>query len=89
MSVPKERKSNLLQSYQIHKKDSGSSGVQIALLTERINTLSGHLKNHKWDRHSRMGLLRMVERRKRLLSYLAGTNPAQYTSLVEKLNLRK
>lgn len=89
MSMTKERKVELIKSFQLSKNDVGSSEVQIALLTERINYLTDHLRTHKKDRHSRVGLLRMVERRKRLLGYLSEINPKQYSTIIEKLNIRK
>ncbi len=89
MSMTKEKKTEVMKNFQSSKSDTGSSEVQIALLTERINYLTGHLKTHQKDRHSRVGLLRMVERRKRLLAYLFRTNPKQYASVIERLNIRK
>ncbi|PIQ86267.1 MAG: 30S ribosomal protein S15 [Candidatus Omnitrophica bacterium CG11_big_fil_rev_8_21_14_0_20_45_26] len=89
MSITKEKKKQVIQSYQIHAKDAGSSEVQIALLTERINDLTGHLKAHQKDKHSQRGLMTMVERRKRLLAYLAKVNPDSYAKLIQKLKIRK
>ena len=89
MAVTKEKKAETIKNYQVHKKDTGSCEVQIALLTERINYLTDHLKENKKDRHSRVGLIRMVEQRKRLLAYLAQTNPKQYASVIERLGIRK
>ena len=71
------------------KKDTGSSEVQIALLTQRINELTEHLKVHKKDNHSRRGLLQMVGKRRNLLNYLAKNDLPKYREVVEKLNLRK
>ena len=89
MVMTKEKRTDVIKNFQSNKKDTGSSAVQIALLTERINYLTEHLKTHQKDRHSRVGLLRMVERRKRLLAYLSRTNPKQYAAVIERLDLRK
>ena len=89
MAVTKERKNQTVKSHQLHKTDTGSGEVQIALLTDRINYLTEHLKNNPKDRHSRVGLITMVERRKRLLAYLSKTRPKQYAALIEKLDIRK
>ena len=70
-------------------KDSGSSEVQITFLSEKINYLTGHFKEHKNDKHSTLGLLKAVNLRKRLLSYLKRKNPESYTAILAKLNLRK
>ena len=85
----KEVKQDLISTYKIHETDTGSPEVQIALLTERINHLNEHLKaNHK-DHHSRRGLLKMVGKRKGLLSYLMKTDINRYRAIIEKLGLRK
>ena len=85
----KEVKQNLISTYRNHETDTGSPEVQIALLTERINHLNEHLKaNHK-DHHSRRGLLKMVGKRKGLLSYLMKTDINRYRAIIEKLGLRK
>ncbi len=89
MVMAKERKSDAMKKHQLHKTDTGSSEVQVALLTDRINHLTQHLKVNKKDKHSRFGLSKMVERRKKLLAYLAKEKPAAYTALIEKLELRK
>lgn len=89
MAMTKKRKSDLIKSYQIHKTDKGSCQVQIALLTERINDLTEHLKTRKKDHHSRVGLIRMVEKRKRLLAYLGRISPKDYAELIKKLDIRK
>ncbi len=73
----------------MHDKDTGSADVQVALLSQRINQLTGHLKNHVKDHHSRRGLLQMVARRRKLLDYLKRTASDRYKSVIEKLNLRK
>lgn len=80
---------NLVQKYQTHKEDTGSTNVQIAVLTDKINQLTGHLKEHRKDFDSRVGLLKMVGKRRRLLNYLAKTDQAIYDKLVGDLGLRK
>ena len=77
------------QSFQIHEKDTGSADVQIALLTQRINQLTEHLKTHVKDHSSRRGLLMMVAKRRSLLDYLKDTATDRYKTVLEKLNLRK
>jgi len=84
-----EKKQQVIRSFKLHDKDTGSSSVQIALLTERINQLTEHFKTHKKDHHSRRGLLGLVARRRRLLNYLKREDPKKYEELLEKLNLRK
>ena len=84
-----ERKQEIINQYRRDEKDTGSSEVQIALLTERINELTEHLKVHKKDNHSRRGLLKMVGKRRNLLNYLAKKDENTYKELVEKLGLRK
>ena len=87
--MTKERKQEIINNFKRDDKDTGSSEVQIALLTERINELTEHLKVHKKDNHSRRGLLKMVGKRRNLLNYLAKKDEAKYKALVEKLGLRK
>jgi small subunit ribosomal protein S15 len=87
--LSKEAKQELLAKYQLHEKDTGSVEVQVAMLTERINYLTEHLKSHKKDHHSRLGLLKMVGRRRRMLDYLKGTDHEAYLALIDNLNLRK
>ena len=84
-----ERKQEIINQYRRDEKDTGSSEVQIALLTERINELTEHLKVHKKDNHSRRGLLKMVGKRRNLLNYLAKKDEEAYKELVKKLGLRK
>jgi small subunit ribosomal protein S15 len=84
-----EAKKGILGKYRRHGEDTGSPEVQVALLTERINQLAGHLKQHKKDFHSRRGLLKMVGKRRRLLSYLERTDVGAYRRLVEELGLRR
>ena len=87
--MTKERKQEIINTYKRTENDTGSSEVQIALLTERINELTEHLKVHKKDNHSRRGLLQMVGKRRNLLNYLAKKDLNKYREVVEKLNLRK
>jgi len=88
MALTKEQKDQVISKYQQHEGDSGSPEVQIALLTERINTLSAHFKMHKADHHSRRGLLKMVGQRKRLLAYLKRKHLDGYRSLIKDLGIR-
>lgn len=88
MALTKEQKEQVIGKYRKHDQDSGSPEVQIALLTERINTLSDHFKSHKGDHHSRRGLLKMVGQRKRLLSYLKKKDLEGYRSLIKELGIR-
>jgi small subunit ribosomal protein S15 len=82
-------KKGIIEKYQIHERDTGSPEVQIALLTERINYLTEHLKVHKKDHHSRRGLLKMVGQRRGFLNYLRENDPSRYRYIVEKLGLRR
>ncbi|MBF0385861.1 MAG: 30S ribosomal protein S15 [Candidatus Omnitrophica bacterium] len=85
----KAEKQEVIESYKAHSKDTGSSVVQVALLTYKINHLSEHLKDHKKDFHSRRGLLIMIGKRRRLLSYLNKKDPKLYQETLDKLDLRK
>ena len=87
--MTKERKQEIINTYKRDEKDTGSPEVQIALLTERINELTEHLKEHKHDHHSRRGLLKMVGSRRNLLNYLGKKDVQRYRDIVEKLGLRK
>ena len=89
MTITAAQKSEIVRNYQRVPGDTGSSEVQIALLTARINELTGHFKVHVKDHHSRRGLLRMVSQRRKLLDYLKGKNADSYRSLIERLGLRK
>ncbi|MCI2255477.1 30S ribosomal protein S15 [Domibacillus sp. 8LH] len=89
MALTQERKNELIQEYRTHESDTGSPEVQIAVLTEQINTLNDHLRTHKKDHHSRRGLLKMVGRRRNLLSYLRNKDVARYRELIQKLGLRR
>ncbi|HYD00956.1 MAG TPA: 30S ribosomal protein S15 [Phycisphaerales bacterium] len=84
-----EHKTKLVKTHQINPTDTGSAPVQIALLTERINDLAEHLKQHKKDFHSRRGLVLMAAKRNRLLKYLAASDRPKYLELIAKLGLRK
>ncbi|MFH0931394.1 MAG: 30S ribosomal protein S15 [Candidatus Zixiibacteriota bacterium] len=88
MPLEKAKKVKLIEKHRYHELDTGSPEVQIALLTERINELTGHLKSHKKDFSSRRGLLKMVGNRRRLLNYLRETDIESYREIVEELNLR-
>ena len=87
--MDKNLKTEIIKKYQTHEGDTGSPEVQIALLTERINHLTEHLKTHQKDHHSRRGLLQMVGRRKGLLDYLKQTDIEKYRSIIAELGLRK
>jgi small subunit ribosomal protein S15 len=87
--IVKEAKKKLIDDFKINSRDTGSAEVQIALLTERINTLGEHFKSHKKDVNSRRGLLCLVGRRRRLLNYLKEKDLKKYEELLDKLNLRK
>ena len=88
MVLPKDVKWNLIREYQRHESDTGSPEVQIAILTERINRLTEHLKKHKKDIHSRRGLIAMVNKRRKLLEYLREKDYAKYLEVIQKLNLK-
>ena len=87
--ISKELKTKIIDEYKRDEKDTGSPEVQIAILTERINELTEHLKVHKKDDHSRRGLLKMVGKRRNLLNYLAKKDINRYREIVKKLGLRK
>ncbi|RFB05176.1 30S ribosomal protein S15 [Parvularcula marina] len=89
MSITPERKAELIAEYAIKEGDTGSPEVQVAILTDRINTLTEHFKEHKKDNHSRRGLLKMVSQRRRLLDYVRAKEEARYLSLIERLSLRR
>ena len=88
MALSKDQKEQVIGRFKKHDGDSGSPAVQIALLTERINTLSDHFKSHKGDHHSRRGLLKMVGQRKRLLAYLKKKDLEGYRALIKELGIR-
>ena len=89
MNLTKEEVQKIIKKYGKDEKDSGSSAVQAAILTERINALNEHLKTHKKDNHSRRGLLEMVNKRRRHLDYIKENNPDVYLELIKKLKVRK
>jgi small subunit ribosomal protein S15 len=89
MTISTEQTAKIVADFGRAAGDTGSSEVQVALLTARINDLTGHFKEHKKDHHSRRGLLRMVSQRRKLLDYLKGKNVDSYRSLIERLGLRK
>jgi small subunit ribosomal protein S15 len=89
MSVTKERKSQLINDFQRSSEDTGSPDVQVAVLTERINALTDHLRSHVKDHAGRRGLLMMVSRRRRLLDYIKSQDPARYVDLIGRLGVRK
>jgi small subunit ribosomal protein S15 len=89
MALAYQQKADLIEKYRQHPTDTGSPEVQVALLTERINDLTGHFKAHHKDNHSRRGLLMMVSSRKSLLEYLKRKNVDRYKALIKSLGLRK
>lgn len=89
MTSVKDKKAKVIDDTKIHDTDTGSPEVQIGILSERIDNLSEHLKENRKDKHSRHGLLKLVEKRRRLLKYLAGKNPKRHKSLIQKLGLKK
>ena len=89
MSITAERKQEVIKEFAREEGDTGSPQVQIAILTERINNLTGHFKDHKKDIHSRRGLLKMVNRRRRLLDYLKVKELESYLKIIKDLGLRK
>lgn len=89
MSITAERKTALIEEYKTKEGDTGSPEVQVAILTERINNLTEHLKTHQKDFHSRRGLLVMVGQRRRLLDYVKGKEKARYDTLIQRLGLRR
>ncbi len=89
MPLDLESKSEIIGKYKLHETDSGSPEVQIALLTERINVLTEHLKQNKKDHSSRRGLLKMVGRRRKLLNYLTQVDARRYDRIIKELGLRK
>ncbi len=89
MSLTVEVKQGLITGYRVHEKDTGSPEVQIALLSKRIEDLTEHFKTHAKDHHSRVGLLKLVGRRRRLLEYLRNKDGERYRAVVKKLGLRR
>ena len=89
MSINKEKKIELINQYSRSGSDTGSPEVQIAILSERISSLTNHFQTHKKDNHSRTGLMRLINQRRSLLAYLKKTNKNSYDSLIQKLGIRK
>ena len=87
--LSKEKKQQIIQDFKLHETDTGSPEVQVAILTQRINELTEHLREHKKDHHSRRGLLKMVGLRRRLLNYLRDNDIERYRTVVERLGLRR
>lgn len=89
MSITAERKAEVIKTFATKAGDTGSPEVQVAILSERINNLTGHFKSHVKDNHSRRGLLKLVSQRRQLLDYLMKTDESRYKSLIERLNIRR
>ena len=89
MSITAEEKTNVITEYRTHDKDTGSPEIQVAVLTKRITNLTRHFDEHKKDHHSRRGLLMLVSRRKRLLTYLQNAKVERYRTLIKRLGLRR
>jgi len=89
MALAVEQKSQMISKYRVHKSDSGSPEVQVALLSQRILQLTEHFKTHQKDHHSRRGLLTMVARRRKLLKYLKDRSPERYKTLIQSLGIRR
>ncbi|AIM17714.1 MULTISPECIES: 30S ribosomal protein S15 [Neobacillus] len=89
MAITQERKNQIINEFKTHENDTGSPEVQIAVLTEQINNLNEHLRTHKKDHHSRRGLLKMVGKRRNLLTYLRNKDVQRYRELINKLGLRR
>jgi len=89
MSITPERKQELIQEFRTSEGDTGSAEVQVAILTERINNLTDHLKTHKKDFHSRRGLLMLVGQRRRLLDYMKSKEQERYDTIIKRLGLRR
>jgi small subunit ribosomal protein S15 len=89
MSTSKERKAQIVSEHRLHDTDTGSPEVQIALLTERINYLTGHMQSHKKDFHTRLGLLKLVGQRRRLLDYLKDRDIVSYRQVISELGIRR
>ncbi len=87
--ITKEQKAAIIQEYALHEGDTGSTELQVALLTERINELTAHMREHKHDYHSQRGLLKLVGQRRRHLAYLNRTDLPRYRAVLSKLGLRK
>ena len=88
MSITKENKKKIISQFAINKKDTGSAEVQIAVISERIINLIDHFNNHKHDKHSKRGLLALVNKRKKLLNYLSKKDESKYQEIIKQLNIR-
>tara|TARA_Y200000002_G_scaffold325750_1_gene288006 strand:+ start:244 stop:516 length:273 start_codon:yes stop_codon:yes gene_type:complete len=88
MSISKESKKKFIEEFSKNKNDTGSTSIQIAVITERIKNLTEHFKTHNKDNHSKRGLVALVNQRKKLLSYLSNKNNNEYLELIKKLNIR-
>jgi small subunit ribosomal protein S15 len=86
--ISKKTKSKIISEFRVHQKDTGSAEVQVALLTKRIDELTHHLKKHPKDHHSRRGLLKIVNHRRKLLEYIKKNNPTSYNKIIKKLELK-
>ncbi len=89
MAMSSDEKTGIIEAYRVHERDTGSPEVQIAILSDRINSLTEHFKEHKKDHHSRRGLLKMVSKRRQLLDYLRKTDVERYRSIIERLGIRR
>ena len=89
MNVSKEEKAAIVAEYAIKEGDTGSPEVQIAIISERIKRLTEHFKTHKKDYHSRLGLMKLIAKRRKLLNYLIKEEPKRYSSIIKKLGIRK
>jgi small subunit ribosomal protein S15 len=89
MALTQQRKQELLAEYQVHETDTGSADLQVAMLTERINQLTAHLKKNEKDHSSRRGLLKMIGRRRRLLAYIQKEDSERYQNLIRRLGIRR
>jgi small subunit ribosomal protein S15 len=89
MALNATQKAEIIKDYQLEEGDTGSPEVQVALLTHNINTLQGHFRDHNKDHHSRRGLIRMVNQRRKLLDYLKSKDTARYSELIKRLGLRR
>jgi small subunit ribosomal protein S15 len=89
MALTQEKKQELMSQYQVHETDTGSADLQVAILTERINQLTGHLKENDKDHSSRRGLLKMIGRRRRLLAYIQKESTERYQNLIARLGIRR
>ena len=87
--LSRQKKSKIIKQHQVHEKDTGSSEIQIAILTGRIEELTGHFKKHPKDNHSRRGLLKMVSKRRRLLDFLNNNDEKRYKKIIKELGLKK